>query len=302
MGERYRDAELTTLARIGEGRCLIYLGEIADGRRPARRGHGRRRRQRGVRHRHRRRLLHGDRGMPRAVRRRAGRTSGPPRSAGGATANPSSCSTAGSASCTGPRSCRCEAHWDDALEELDRALARLAEPASPADPRRARPTCSGDSIGCGASSPTAEDAYRAGRRTGPRTTAGARPAAAGPGTGRRGRRPPSAGAEQEAEDPLTRARLLGPYVEIVLAAGDVDAARVGGRTSSRPSPPSCTSRTWMRSLPTRPAWCSCSPRATRDGRAGDAPPGVAGLAPSSDAPYEAARSRVQIALRLPRPG
>ena len=30
----------------------------------------------------------------------------------------------------------------------------------------------------------------------------------------------------EAEDPMSRARLLGPYVEIVLAAGDTDAARV----------------------------------------------------------------------------
>jgi len=30
----------------------------------------------------------------------------------------------------------------------------------------------------------------------------------------------------EAEDPLTRARILGPYVEIVAAAGDVEAARV----------------------------------------------------------------------------
>ena len=31
IGERFGDRELTTLARIGEGRCLIYLGEIAQG-------------------------------------------------------------------------------------------------------------------------------------------------------------------------------------------------------------------------------------------------------------------------------
>jgi tetratricopeptide (TPR) repeat protein len=31
IGEQYRDPELTTLARIGEGRCLIYLGEIEKG-------------------------------------------------------------------------------------------------------------------------------------------------------------------------------------------------------------------------------------------------------------------------------
>src|SRR5688572_12287417 len=31
MGERFRDPELTTLARIGQGRCLIYVGRIEEG-------------------------------------------------------------------------------------------------------------------------------------------------------------------------------------------------------------------------------------------------------------------------------
>ena len=31
FGERYRDRELVTLARIGEGRCLIYLGDLSGG-------------------------------------------------------------------------------------------------------------------------------------------------------------------------------------------------------------------------------------------------------------------------------
>jgi len=31
VGDRFNDAQLTTLARIGEGRCLVYLGEIAKG-------------------------------------------------------------------------------------------------------------------------------------------------------------------------------------------------------------------------------------------------------------------------------
>ena len=31
IGERFRDAELLAFARMGEGRCLIYLGEIAEG-------------------------------------------------------------------------------------------------------------------------------------------------------------------------------------------------------------------------------------------------------------------------------
>lgn len=31
LGEKFRDRELLTFARIAEGRCLIYLGEISDG-------------------------------------------------------------------------------------------------------------------------------------------------------------------------------------------------------------------------------------------------------------------------------
>lgn len=31
VGERYGDAELVAMGRVGEGRCLIYLGRIADG-------------------------------------------------------------------------------------------------------------------------------------------------------------------------------------------------------------------------------------------------------------------------------
>ena len=31
IGERFGDAELVTLARVGVGRCLIYMGEVAEG-------------------------------------------------------------------------------------------------------------------------------------------------------------------------------------------------------------------------------------------------------------------------------
>src|SRR5262249_11771751 len=31
MGDRYHDPELTALARIGEGRCLIYSGDVPSG-------------------------------------------------------------------------------------------------------------------------------------------------------------------------------------------------------------------------------------------------------------------------------
>ena len=113
--------------------------------------------------------------------------------------------------------------WDEALEELERALARLAPPASPrilgaaayvqAEIHRLR-----------GEFPPAEDAYRQaaehGREPQPglallRLAQGRTDAAAA--AIRR--------AEQETDDPLTRARLLGPYVEIVLACGDIDAAR-----------------------------------------------------------------------------
>jgi hypothetical protein len=31
VGDRFHDPELGALARVGQGRCLIYVGEIAEG-------------------------------------------------------------------------------------------------------------------------------------------------------------------------------------------------------------------------------------------------------------------------------
>ena len=67
IGERFRDRELLTFARIAEGRCLIYLGEIAEGLR-CRRGHGGGRGPRDPADGGRRRVLHGHRRLPRVVR------------------------------------------------------------------------------------------------------------------------------------------------------------------------------------------------------------------------------------------
>ena len=222
MGERFQDVELTTLARISEGRCLIYSGDVAGG------------------------VALLDEAMI-AVE-----------------ANEVSAIATGDAYCTVIEGCRelfdvararewtaalsrwcaaqpelvlyrgqCLVHraeilrlrgaWDEALEEVDRALDRVAKPTSPrilgaaaytrAEIHRLR-----------GSFAAADDAYREaadhGHEPQPglallRLAQGRTDAAAA--TIRR--------AEQEAEDPLSRATLLGPYVEIVLAAGDVDAAR-----------------------------------------------------------------------------
>lgn len=222
MGERFQDAELTTLARIGEGRCLIYSGDVAGGMA----------------------LL--DEAMV-AVG-----------------ANEVSAIATGDAYCTVIEGCHelfdvararewtaalsrwCEAQpelvlyrgqclvhraeilqlrgaWDEAIEELELAIARLAEPASPrilgaaayvrAEIHRLR----------GEFAP-AEDAYRQAAEHGREPQPGlallrlaqGRTDVAGAAIRR---------AEQEADDLLTRARVLGPYIEIVLAAGDVDAAQ-----------------------------------------------------------------------------
>lgn len=222
MGERFQDAELTTLARIGEGRCLIYSGDVAGGMA----------------------LL--DEAMV-AVG-----------------ANEVSAIATGDAYCTVIEGCHelfdvararewtaalsrwCEAQpelvlyrgqclvhraeilqlrgeWDEAIAELERAIARLAEPASPrilgaaayvrAEIHRLR----------GEFAP-AEDAYRQAAEHGREPQPGlallrlaqGRTDVAGAAIRR---------AEQEADDLLTRARVLGPYIEIVLAAGDVDAAQ-----------------------------------------------------------------------------
>jgi DNA-binding NarL/FixJ family response regulator len=222
IGERFQDAELTTLARIGEGRCRIYSDDVAGG------------------------VALLDEAMV-AVG-----------------ANEVSAIATGDAYCTVIEGChelfdverarewtaalskwcdaqpelvlyrgQCLVHraeilqlrgaWDEAFEELERAITRLAEPASPrilgaaayvrAELHRLR----GDFA-------HAEDGYR---------QAGEHGREPQPGLAllrlAQGRTDVAAAAirraEQEADDPLTRARLLGPYVEIILAAGDIDAAQ-----------------------------------------------------------------------------
>jgi len=222
IGERYRDPELITLACIGEGRCLIYLGEI----------------DRGVA------LL--DEAMVAVGAREV------------------SPIAVGDAYCTVIEGCHelfdvrraqewtaalshwcdeqpdlvlyrgeCLVHraeimqlhgaWSDALEELQRAVDRLADPIS----QRVLGAASylrGELHRLRGEFADAEHAYRAAGELGREPQPGVAllrlaqgRVQASDATIRR--------SVHEAEDPIARARLLGPYVEIVLAASDVEAAR-----------------------------------------------------------------------------
>ncbi len=223
IGERYGSAELVALARVGQGRCLIYLGEVSE-------GVG---------------LL--DEAMV-AV-----------------TAHEVSPIAVGDLYCTVIEACeelfdlrraqawtaalshwcdtqpelvlyrgQCLIHraeimqlhgaWADAVEEVQRACERLAQPPGQgaagaafylrAELHRLRGEFA-----------SAEEAYRNANRLGRDPQ---------PGLAQlrfaQGQRDAALASIRrvlgEAADPSTRARVLGPYVEIVLASGDVAAARI----------------------------------------------------------------------------
>ncbi|MGH9004578.1 MAG: DNA-binding response regulator, partial [Acidimicrobiia bacterium] len=221
IGERFRDAELATLARIGEGRCLIYLGKVAEG------------------------VALLDEAMV-AVG-----------------AQEVSAIATGDAYCTVIEGCQelfdvrraqewtaalsrwCDARpdlvlyrgqclvhraeimalrgaWSDALEEVARACDRFAATSHPG--LAAASYLRGELHRLQGQWAEAEEHYRAANGLGRDPQPGlallrlaqGRVDAAGSAIRR---------ARQEAEDPISQARVLGPYVEIVLAAGDVPAAR-----------------------------------------------------------------------------
>jgi len=222
IGERFRDPQLVTLARIGEGRCQIYLGDVEGGV---------------------------------ALLDEAMVAMGEPEISPIAT---------GDAYCTVIDGCyelfdvarasawtadlsawcdlqpelvlyrgECMVHraelmllhgqWSTAIDELDRGMARLAEPAE-ARIRAAASFLRGELHRLTGEQEDAEDAYRVAREGGHdpqlgvallRLSQGRTSDAAA--TIRR--------ALNEAEDPFTRIRVLGPFVEIVVAAGDVTAGR-----------------------------------------------------------------------------
>ncbi|CAN5517911.1 LuxR C-terminal-related transcriptional regulator [soil metagenome] len=223
LGERFRDPELTALGRIGEGRCCIYLGDN----------------QKGVA------LL--DEAMVAVAEHEV------------------SPIAMGDAYCTVIDACRevfdvrraqewtaalsqwcaeqpelvlyrgqCLVHraeimqlhgaWSDALEEVVRALGRLADP--PGHPvQGAASYLRGDLHRLRGEYADAERAYRAAHEMGYEPQPGLALLRLAQGSIHAAntsiRR-----VLHEADNPVARARLLGPYVEIVLAAGDVAAARV----------------------------------------------------------------------------
>jgi DNA-binding CsgD family transcriptional regulator/predicted negative regulator of RcsB-dependent stress response len=290
MGERFEDPELTALARIGEGRCLIYLGEIDKG------------------------VALIDEAMV---------------AVGAHEVSPVA---VGDAYCTVIEGCyelfdvrrarewtaalshwcdaqpelvlyrgQCLVHraeimqlhgaWSDALEEAQRACSRLADPPGQlalgaafylrGDIQRLR----GDHT-------AAEQAYRTANELGRVPQPGMALLRLAQG------RVDAADAAirrvlHEAEDPITRARILAPYVEIELAAGEAGAAQAAADELATLA--SRLGRPYLRAL---------SEHVTGEVLLGRENPQAAIVSlrlawkgwRELEAPYEAARARVLIAL------
>jgi ATP/maltotriose-dependent transcriptional regulator MalT len=222
VGERFRDPEITALARIGEGRCLVYLGEVAKG------------------------VALLDEAMV---------------AVGAGEVSPIA---TGDAYCTVIEGCQeifdvrrayewtaalsqwCDAQpelvlyrgqclfhraelmvlrgaWTDALAEVELARARLADAMGPRVLGGAS-YLRGELHRLRGELDEAEDSYRTANEVGHDPQPGLALLRLAQG------RVDAAEAairrvRDEAEDPITKARILGPYVEIALAAGDVAGAR-----------------------------------------------------------------------------
>jgi DNA-binding NarL/FixJ family response regulator len=229
IGDRFNDPQLTTLARIGEGRCLIYLGEIAKG------------------------VALLDEAMV---------------AVGAEEVSPIA---AGDAYCTVIDGCYelfdvrrawewttalsrwCEAQpqlvmyrgdcfvhraeimhlhgdWSDAMDELERALVRLADPVGSRELGAAL-YLRGELHRLRGEFEDAAQAYRQANELGREPQPGLALLRLAQG------RVEAAMAAirrvlEEAEDPISRSRVLDPYVEIALASGDVQAAKAAAEELS----------------------------------------------------------------------
>ena len=108
---------------------------------------------------------------------------------------------------------------------------------------------------------------------------------------------PSAGPSRNHRTVPRRSRLLAAHIEIVLAAGDVAAAKVAADELGRRSPPTSTPRCCTRSR-AHATGASCSPPVTPARRLLALRTAWAAWH-ALDVPYEAARVRVLLGLRLP---
>ena len=150
--------------------------------------------------------------------------------------------------------------WPDAMEEARRACERLSEP--PGQPALGRGL-----LPAGRAAPAARRVRR-GRGGVPRRPAGSATSRSPawrccgwPRVRSTPRRRPSAAWWTRRRTGSARPGCCRRYVEIVLAAGDVPAARVDARPSWPRSRPTSTRRSCRRWPPT-PTGPSCSPRAT----------------------------------------
>ncbi|MBA3303640.1 MAG: response regulator transcription factor [Acidimicrobiia bacterium] len=224
IGERYRDPELVTLARIGEGRCSIYLGQaekgvalldeamVAVGAREVSP------------------IAMGDayctviEGCHELfdIRRSREWTSALSRWCDG---QPELVLYRGECLVHRAEVMQLRGEWSEALDEVERALARVADPLGPRI-LGAAAYLRGELYRLRGEFADAEAAYRAAGEAGREPQPGVALLRLAEG------RIEAAEATirrvlQEAEDPIARARVLGPYVEIVCVVGDVAAARGG---------------------------------------------------------------------------
>jgi DNA-binding NarL/FixJ family response regulator len=289
VGDRFGDPQLMALARVGEGRCLIYLGEVADG------------------------LALLDEAMVSVTAREVSPTA------------------IGDLYCTVIEGCHevfdvrrahewtaalsrwcdmqpelvfyrgnCLIHraelmllrgaWPDALTEVARAVARLSHPTTnPAI--GAAWYLRGEIHRLRGEFADAEDAFRLAnqwdRQPQPglsllRLAQGRRDLAVA-GIRR---------AIDEADDPISRARLLGAFVEIMLAAGDVGAARVAAHELSS------IATAWRAPLLHAHAAYAMGAVLLADGDTSSAVLALRRACAASlevDAPYDVARARVLLA-------
>ena len=294
IADRVGDHDLLAFGLLGRGQAALALGRGRPWLQAARRGHGGGHHRRGVADPDRDRLLRGDRGVH--GRRRPAPGDRVDRGARALVREPARPRAVPRAVPRAPLAGAAGARRVGGGGGRGRAgPATAVRPAAPRARSRALPA--------GRAAPAARRVRRGragvpgGQRARPGAGAGLRPAAAGPGDGRAGRRghpahgrgeprpaAPTRDARRGGRDPARRRRRRR--------------RRAVGATSSpsrrRGRRPRCCGPS-----PTTPSGIRAARRRRRRGRAGRAAPGVRGWR-ELEMPYDAARARVADRARLPR--